>query len=156
MLALKVPASILATCGRGRVAEWFKAPDSKSGVLARVPWVRLPPLPPSASNRLTTNKLCRFSLLVPTEPQRGSRNDPDQDQPSLSTVAKQEASSPVISKFTTGRWRLPVSPGITDFAPCLPPRKRSSTGRAPMPGPPAGVDVDGIAGDSWALQSPLR
>jgi hypothetical protein len=29
------------------VAEWFKAPDSKSGVVARQPWVRLPPLPPS-------------------------------------------------------------------------------------------------------------
>ena len=31
---------------RGRVAEWLKAPDSKSGVLARVPGVQIPPLPP--------------------------------------------------------------------------------------------------------------
>ena len=30
----------------GRVAEWLKAPDSKSGVVARLPWVRIPPLPP--------------------------------------------------------------------------------------------------------------
>src|ERR1700679_3014565 len=29
-----------------RVAEWLKAPDSKSGVVARLPWVRIPPLPP--------------------------------------------------------------------------------------------------------------
>ena len=28
------------------VAEWLKAPDSKSGVVARLPWVRIPPLPP--------------------------------------------------------------------------------------------------------------
>ena len=30
----------------GRVAEWLKAPDSKSDVRATVPWVRIPPLPP--------------------------------------------------------------------------------------------------------------
>src|SRR5713101_7968829 len=30
----------------GRVAEWLKAPDSKSGVAATLPWVRIPPLPP--------------------------------------------------------------------------------------------------------------
>jgi uncharacterized protein YbaR (Trm112 family) len=28
------------------VAEWLKAPDSKSGVGASLPWVRIPPLPP--------------------------------------------------------------------------------------------------------------
>ena len=33
----------------GRVAEWFKAPDSKSGDVVRHPWVRLPPLPPTLS-----------------------------------------------------------------------------------------------------------
>jgi hypothetical protein len=31
----------------GRVAEWLKAPDSKSDVVARLPWVQIPPLPPS-------------------------------------------------------------------------------------------------------------
>ena len=30
----------------GRVAEWFKAPVLKTGVPARAPWVRIPPLPP--------------------------------------------------------------------------------------------------------------
>ena len=30
----------------GRVAEWLKAPDSKSDVVARLPWVQIPPLPP--------------------------------------------------------------------------------------------------------------
>jgi hypothetical protein len=28
------------------VAEWFKAPVLKTGELARVPWVRIPPPPP--------------------------------------------------------------------------------------------------------------
>jgi hypothetical protein len=31
------------------VAEWFKAPVLKTGVPARVPWVRIPPLPPELS-----------------------------------------------------------------------------------------------------------
>jgi hypothetical protein len=34
------------TGAAGRVAEWFKAPVLKTGVPARVPWVRIPPLPP--------------------------------------------------------------------------------------------------------------
>ncbi len=34
----------------GRVAEWFKAPDSKSDVVARLPGVQIPPLPPNSSN----------------------------------------------------------------------------------------------------------
>jgi hypothetical protein len=33
----------------GRVAEWFKAPVLKTGVPARVPWVRIPPLPPGSA-----------------------------------------------------------------------------------------------------------
>src|SRR3954451_1770665 len=36
----------LMTDAAGRVAEWFKAPVLKTGVPARVPWVRIPPLPP--------------------------------------------------------------------------------------------------------------
>ena len=31
------------------MAEWFKAPVLKTGVPARVPWVRIPPLPPKLS-----------------------------------------------------------------------------------------------------------
>ena len=31
--------------GDGRVAEWFKAPVLKTGVPARVSWVRIPPCP---------------------------------------------------------------------------------------------------------------
>jgi hypothetical protein len=30
----------------GRVSEWFKEPVLKTGVPARAPWVRIPPLPP--------------------------------------------------------------------------------------------------------------
>ena len=41
------PQGSRKTPSRGRVAEWLKAPDSKSGVLARVPGVQIPPLPPA-------------------------------------------------------------------------------------------------------------
>ena len=37
---------------RGRVSEWFKEPVLKTGVRETVPWVRIPPLPPMATNRL--------------------------------------------------------------------------------------------------------
>ena len=30
----------------GEVAEWSNVPDSKSGVVATSPWVRIPPSPP--------------------------------------------------------------------------------------------------------------
>src|SRR4051812_15334005 len=33
----------------GRVAEWLKAPDSKSGLGEALTWVRIPPLPPHVS-----------------------------------------------------------------------------------------------------------
>ena len=39
--------SLLSRWDSGRVAEWFKAPVLKTGVPARVPWVRIPPLPPA-------------------------------------------------------------------------------------------------------------
>src|SRR6185312_755583 len=38
--------------GVGWVAEWFKAPVLKTGVPARVPWVRIPPLPPVANGEV--------------------------------------------------------------------------------------------------------
>ncbi len=50
MLLLKRSATMFQDgCGiqtEGRVAEWLKASDSKSEVVARLPWVRIPPLPP--------------------------------------------------------------------------------------------------------------
>ena len=33
----------------GEVAEWSNVPDSKSGVLAIVPWVQIPPSPPNTT-----------------------------------------------------------------------------------------------------------
>ena len=33
-------------CGDGQVAEWLKAPVSKTGIPATVSWVRIPPCPP--------------------------------------------------------------------------------------------------------------
>ncbi len=43
-IAIIKPSSI------GEVAEWSNVPDSKSGVGANLPWVRIPPSPPSCVN----------------------------------------------------------------------------------------------------------
>ena len=40
------PLASRKICGRGEVAEWSNVPDSKSGVGASLPWVRIPPSPP--------------------------------------------------------------------------------------------------------------
>src|SRR3954462_14940851 len=42
-----LPAPSGARDPDGEVAEWSKAPHSKCGVRATVPWVRIPPSPPS-------------------------------------------------------------------------------------------------------------
>ena len=62
----------------GRVAEWLKAPDSKSGVRATVPGVQIPPLPPTPSD--TTQRkflIVRFlpdsSVPVPRDATRQRR-----------------------------------------------------------------------------------
>ena len=55
---------------RGRVAEWLKAPDSKSGVLARVPGVQIPPLPPF----LYPDFIGVFTLFQIRVPLQTSRN----------------------------------------------------------------------------------
>ena len=39
-------ATIRRKSNHGEMAEWSKAPDSKSGVAARLPWVRIPLSPP--------------------------------------------------------------------------------------------------------------
>src|SRR4051812_30000550 len=41
-----LPAPSGARDPDGEVAEWSKAPHSKCGVRATVPWVRIPPSPP--------------------------------------------------------------------------------------------------------------
>ena len=40
------------------MAEWFKAPVLKTGVPARVPWVRIPPLPPKPIDFISIYGLC--------------------------------------------------------------------------------------------------
>ena len=40
------------------MAEWFKAPVLKTGVPARVPWVRIPPLPPELSDIIDVFVFC--------------------------------------------------------------------------------------------------
>ena len=47
----------------GRVAEWFKAPVLKTGVPSRVPWVRLPPLPPLSFARGRPSNPARAAYL---------------------------------------------------------------------------------------------
>ena len=41
----------------GEMTEWPKVPDSKSGVPARVPWVRIPLCPPEISIRVRNIEL---------------------------------------------------------------------------------------------------
>ena len=43
----------------GRVAEWLKAPDSKSDVRATVPWVRIPPLPPPSCHIFARSEIAK-------------------------------------------------------------------------------------------------
>ena len=46
----------LAAAGTGEVAEWLNVPDSKSGIRASVSWVRIPPSPPVAQNRIPNRR----------------------------------------------------------------------------------------------------
>src|SRR3954470_15352021 len=56
------PASVRpARLPSGEVAEWSKAPHSKCGVRATVPWVRIPPSPPRI------NRTSFFSILQLTK-----------------------------------------------------------------------------------------
>ena len=41
-----IPAIAPTIANTGEVAEWSNVPDSKSGVGANPPWVRIPPSPP--------------------------------------------------------------------------------------------------------------
>src|SRR5690242_5353844 len=50
------PCSSLAEKHPGGVAEWFKAPVLKTGVVVRLPWVRIPP-PPLENEKLLAD--CR-------------------------------------------------------------------------------------------------
>ena len=49
----------------GEVAEWFKAPVLKTGVPARVPWVRIPPSPPFSNPDFGIIFLPKMARLVP-------------------------------------------------------------------------------------------
>ena len=54
----------------GRVAEWLKAPDSKSGLGAILTWVRIPPLPPSLNCCFSTgwrNQRRQVPVKVPVK-----------------------------------------------------------------------------------------
>ncbi len=50
----------------GEVAEWSNVPDSKSGVLSKVPRVRIPPSPPYTTAEPLSTELYVFEDLLPT------------------------------------------------------------------------------------------
>src|SRR5881628_581111 len=54
-----LPALSGARDPEGEVSEWSKAPHSKCGVRATVPWVRIPPSPPLLQVRLGRGPLPR-------------------------------------------------------------------------------------------------
>jgi hypothetical protein len=56
----------------GRVAEWFKAPVLKTGVPARVPWVRIPPLPPHRYKAGNADSRRFLTFLGHQRPQQGA------------------------------------------------------------------------------------
>jgi hypothetical protein len=45
------------------VAEWSNVPDSKSGVVATSPWVRIPPSPPGLVASLFCGAIFLLSVL---------------------------------------------------------------------------------------------
>ena len=47
----------------GEVAEWSNVPDSKSGVVATSPWVRIPPSPPGLLAWLVCGAIFLLSSL---------------------------------------------------------------------------------------------
>ena len=55
IVCLCIGVGLLMLVTAGRVAEWLKAPDSKSGLGAILTGVRIPPLPPYSS--ITPNQL---------------------------------------------------------------------------------------------------
>ena len=50
----------------GEVAEWSNVPDSKSGVLSKVPRVRIPPSPPYTTAEPLFTGIYVFEDLLPT------------------------------------------------------------------------------------------
>ena len=46
------------------MAEWFKAPVLKTGVPARVPWVRIPPLPPEPIENILCFQIIGFVRTI--------------------------------------------------------------------------------------------
>ena len=55
------------------MAEWFKAPVLKTGVPARVPWVRISPLPPYRQRAAARATLPAFNSKNRTHPARTAR-----------------------------------------------------------------------------------
>jgi hypothetical protein len=62
-------ARILARHEAGEVAEWSNVPDSKSGVGATLPWVRIPPSPPDSQQIRAFRAL--FCFYPPIHPPSG-------------------------------------------------------------------------------------
>ena len=98
--SLAIEAAFAHEIRDGRVAEWFKAPVLKTGVPARVPWVRIPPLPP-----VSLNSLSNFApILLTHTPSHTCRN-----------IARGEKGRP--SHCRQELWRVPgTEEGAAIFA----------------------------------------
>jgi hypothetical protein len=60
------PADSVTMLAAGEVAEWSNVPDSKSGVGASLPWVRIPPSPPWNNWKAAARKGLRLFHFNPT------------------------------------------------------------------------------------------
>jgi hypothetical protein len=79
------------------VAEWFKAPVLKTGVPARVPWVRIPPLPPEAVELLTSDAMGLDPVRVRANPVSRQRREILQlKRASISTTSAEGFDDPII------------------------------------------------------------
>src|SRR5690606_5230027 len=70
-------ATCLASFHSGRVAEWLKAPVLKTGRLARVSGVRIPPRPPVYTHSPTD--IGTLTTTTPSAAGLGRREDPWMD-----------------------------------------------------------------------------
>lgn len=96
----------------GRVAEWFKAPVLKTGVPARVPWVRIPPLPPKhQQNQLVSSRLSLQRTIERTivawwrRKRRGEIESICRSSDEATPDPNTDAAADLIS-FPTSRWTV--------------------------------------------------
>ena len=117
--ALKILLESQAS-SRGEVAEWSNVPDSKSGVVATSPWVRIPPSPPvSKQTSASRGAFLFFSPLF--SPMKKCLKHPFLGTSDTQTWIAQAATpmSKVACTGTTEFRQSPLKPRIARVTPCL-------------------------------------